>query len=71
MKLNKKYTIELEESLVKSAIKATGKNFTDTVRQGLRIIASTKAYKELSKMRGTVDLGINVRAIRKDKRDLR
>jgi hypothetical protein len=71
MKANKKYTLELEEALVKSAVKATGKSFTDTVRQGLRIIASTQAYRELSKMRGTVDLEIDAREIRKNKRDMR
>ncbi|MDZ4676507.1 MAG: hypothetical protein SGI74_03270 [Oligoflexia bacterium] len=71
MKANKKYTLELEESLVKSAVKATGKSFTDTVRQGLKILASTEAYRELSKMRGTVDLELDVKAMRKHKRDLR
>ncbi|MBI2027153.1 MAG: hypothetical protein HYS98_05040 [Deltaproteobacteria bacterium] len=68
---NKKYTIELEESLVKSAVKATGKNFTDTVRQGLKIVAAARAYQELSKMRGAFDLELDVKGLRKDKRDLR
>lgn len=71
MKPNKKYTLELDEGLVKSAIKATGKSFTDTVRQGLRILASTEAYRELAKLRGSVDLELNVKDLRKDKRDLR
>lgn len=71
MKANKKYTVELEESLVKSAVRATGKSFTDTVRQGLRILAASEAYSELSKMRGTVDLDLDVKKMRKDKRDLR
>ena len=71
MKTSRKYTIELEESLVKSAVKATGKSFTDTVRQGLKILASTEAYRELSKLRGTVDLALDVKELRKDKRDLR
>lgn len=71
MKASKKYTIELEETLVKSALKASGKNFTETVRQGLRLLASSEAYRELAKMKGTVDLGINVKELRKDKRDLR
>ncbi len=71
MKAHKKYTLELEETLVRSAIKATGSSFTDTVRQGLKVIASTEAYRELSKMRGTVDLELDVKKIRKDKRDLR
>jgi hypothetical protein len=67
----KKYTLELDESLVKSAVKATGKSFTDTVRQGLKILAAAEAYRELSKMRGTVDLELDVKKMRKDKRDLR
>jgi len=71
MKTSRKYTIELEEDLVQSAVKATGRNFTDTVRQGLRLLAATEAYEELSKMRGTVDLELDVKSLRKNKRDLR
>lgn len=71
MRASKKYTLELEESLVKAAVKSTGKSFTDTVRQGLKILSSAEAYRQLSKMRGTVDLELDVQEIRKDKRDLR
>ena len=71
MKSSKKYTLELEEELVKSALKSTGRNFTDTVRQGLRLLASSEAYHELAKMRGIVDLEIDSKKIRKSKRDLR
>jgi hypothetical protein len=71
MKANKKYTLELEETLVNSAVQATGKSFTDTVRQGLRILASSEAYRELAKMRGKIDLDLDVRKLRKGKRDLR
>ncbi len=70
MKATRKYTLELDEALVKSAVKATGKNFTDTVRQGLRILSSTEAYSELSKMFGTVDLELDAKELRKNKRDL-
>ncbi|MBI4403488.1 MAG: hypothetical protein HY537_04970 [Deltaproteobacteria bacterium] len=71
MRASKKYTVELEEALVKSAVRSTGKSFTETVRQGLKILASTEAYRELSKMRGTVDLQLDIREIRKNKRDQR
>ncbi len=64
MKTNKKYTLELEESLVKSAVQTTGKSFTETVRQGLKILASAKAYKELASMKGAVDLGLDVSSLR-------
>lgn len=69
MKSNKKYTIELDPALVKNAIKATGKNFTETIRQGLKILAAAEAYHTLAKMQGSVDLGINLKELRKDKRD--
>lgn len=71
MKSNKKYTLELDESLVKSALKATGKNFTETVRQGLKIVASAESYQALSEMRGKLDLVLDTKALRKDRRDLR
>ena len=64
----KKYTLELEEELVKSAVKVTGTSFTDTVRQGLRILSATAAYEELAKFKGTVDLAIDVKKLRRDKR---
>lgn len=69
MRTHRKYTLELDESLVKSATQATGKSFTDTVRQGLKILASSEAYRELGKMRGTVDLGLDVKTLRKSRRD--
>lgn len=71
MKAHKKYTLELDEGLVKTATRATGKSFTETVRQGLKILAATQAYRSLEKMRGGVDLEIDAKALRKDKRDLR
>jgi hypothetical protein len=71
MKVSRKYTVELEESLVQSAVKATGKSITDTVRQGLKILAATEAYRELAKMRGVANLQLDVKDLRKDKRDLR
>jgi hypothetical protein len=71
MKANKKYSLELEEDLVRSATKATGKGFTETVRQGLRVLAAADSYKELLKLRGSIDLQLDVKALRKNKRDLR
>ena len=64
MKTNKKYTLELDESLVKSAIHSTQKNFTETVRQGLKILAAAKAYRELSTMKGTVNLELDISKLR-------
>lgn len=71
MKATKKYTVELDESLVKSAIKATGQSFACTVRQGLKILAAAEAYKELAKLGGSIDLQLDVKELRRDKRDLR
>ena len=70
MRPAKKYTLELDESLVKAALKSTGLNFTETVRQGLGILASSLAYRELSKLHGSVDLEIDSKKLRKNKRDL-
>jgi hypothetical protein len=71
MKSNRKYTLELDESMVRLATKATGKSFTDTVRQGLKILISANAYNQLAEMHGTVDLQLDTKKIRKDKHDLR
>jgi hypothetical protein len=71
MKKTRKYTLELDEALVQSAVKASGRSFTETVRQGLKLVSSADVYARLLEARGTVDLKLDVKKMRRDKRDLR
>jgi len=70
-RLKRKYTLELDIELVDRALKASHKNFTDTVKEGLRILAASHAYEAVLAMEGTMrDLEIDIKELRKEKRDL-
>ncbi|MEK7791483.1 MAG: hypothetical protein AAB309_07660 [Deltaproteobacteria bacterium] len=62
----KKVTLQLPRNLIQEAQKATGDNLTATVRKGLRIVAASRAYEELLKLKGKVRLQINLEDLRKD-----
>ncbi len=50
----RKITVEVSDDLLKSAQSFTGEGVTETVRQGLKQLASARAQKELLAMRGKV-----------------
>lgn len=63
----KKITVQLPEQLLEDALKASGENLTETIRQALTLIAASKAYKDLRALRGKVKLGINLTELRRDR----
>jgi hypothetical protein len=64
----KKVTMFLPEDLLKVAQKATGEGLTPTVRKGLELIAAQTAFDGLRKLRGSIDLKLNVKTLRTDKK---
>jgi len=42
----KKITIQISETLLKNAQEQTGMGITETVRRGIKLLASVKAYNE-------------------------
>jgi hypothetical protein len=54
MQTPRKITVEVPPDLLKRAQQASGKGITQTVRAGLQLIAASRAYDDLLKMRGKV-----------------
>ena len=63
----KKVTMFLPEDLLKVAQRATGEGLTPTVRRGLELLAAQTAFEGLRKLRGSLDLKLDVKALRTDK----
>ena len=63
----RKITVHVPEGLLKKAQQETREGVTETVRQGLRLVAASRAYERLRRMRGTVRLAIDVDELRRDR----
>lgn len=63
----RKITLEVPEELLERALAASGEGITQTVRQGLQLVAAGRAYEELRRLRGKVRLGIDLEALREDR----
>ncbi|MCL4818636.1 MAG: hypothetical protein KJ067_05825 [Vicinamibacteria bacterium] len=63
-----KVTIEVPADLLRRARRSTGEGITATVRRGLELVAARNAYEELRKLRGKVDLGLDLEELRRDRR---
>jgi hypothetical protein len=61
----------LSEELIRRAQRSTGQGLTPTIRRGLEILAASDAYNDLRSMKGEVDLKIDQKSMRKDRRGLR
>lgn len=64
----RKITVHVPEALLKQAQRETGEGVTETVRQGLSLVAASSAYERLRRMRGTVRLAIDLDEVRADRR---
>jgi hypothetical protein len=54
METDRKITVEVPEELLEKAQQAIGGGITETVRTGLRLVAASKTYAQLRKLRGKV-----------------
>jgi Arc/MetJ-type ribon-helix-helix transcriptional regulator len=64
----KKVTVHLPERLLRKAQQSTGKGVTDTIRDGLRLVAAGDAYRKLQRLRGTVKFSADLGKLREDRR---
>lgn len=64
----RKITVHVPVDLLKKAQRETGEGVTETVRQGLTLVAASRAYDRLRRMRGTVRLAIDLDDLRADRR---
>jgi Arc/MetJ-type ribon-helix-helix transcriptional regulator len=63
----RKITVHLPEELLRKAQQSTGKGVTDTIRDGLRLVAAGDAYRTLHRLRGKVKFSVNLRRLREDR----
>jgi hypothetical protein len=63
----RKVTVEIPEQLLRSAQQTTGKGITATIREGLQLVAASRAYDELRKMRGKVSFSVDLTDLRADR----
>ena len=64
----RKITVHVPEDLLEKAQRETGEGVTETVRQGLTLVAASRAYDRLRRMRGSVRLAIDLEDLRADRR---
>ena len=63
----KKITVHVPGGLLEKARRETGEGITETVRQGLRLVAAGVTYRKLRKLRGKVKIEIDLRELREDR----
>ena len=68
MKTAKKITVQIPESLLKKAQKATGSGITPTIRQALQLVAAGRAYAKLRRLKGKVKFSLDLKPLREDRR---
>jgi hypothetical protein len=62
-----KITVHVDQALLQRARKRTGKGVSDTIREGLTLVAAGAAYQKLRALRGRVKFSVDVRALREDR----
>ena len=63
----RKITVHVPEELLDRAQRASGQGVTDTVRQGLRLVAAADTFRSIAKLRGTVKFSIDPARLRDDR----
>lgn len=67
MSAPRKVTVEIPADLLRRAQKSTGEGITGTIRQGLELVAASRAYEELRRLKGRVSFSIDWRKLREDR----
>jgi hypothetical protein len=63
----RKITVEIPESLLEKAQRASGAGITQTVRTGLQLLAASQAYDRLRKLRGKVRFSRTFEELKEDR----
>ena len=61
-----KITVHVPKVLLARAREASGSGITETVRQGLHLVATRVAYRKLRALRGKVRFDLNMKRLRED-----
>jgi hypothetical protein len=63
----RKITVHIPEDLLERAQQSSGQGITETVRQGLRLVAAGDTFRRVSKLRGTVRFSVDLARLREDR----
>jgi hypothetical protein len=63
----RKITLFVPDDLLEAAQRSTGQGVTETVRQGLRLVAAGETFRRISKLRGRVKFSVNLARLREDR----
>jgi hypothetical protein len=67
MDAQRKVTVHLPKDLLVQAQRASGQGITETLRQGLRLVAAGETFRRVSMLRGRVKFSTDVRQLREDR----
>ena len=63
----RKITVHVPEDLLDRAQASSGQGITETVRQGLRLVAAGETFRRVAKLRGTVRFSVDLTQLREDR----
>ena len=64
---DRKITVHIPEDLLDRAQKSSGQGVTETVRQGLRLVAAGDTFRRVAKLRGRVKFSLDLARLREDR----
>ena len=65
--IERKITVMIPEDLLDAAQRTSGQGITETVRQGLRLVAAGETFRRVSKLRGSVRFSVDLKRLRQDR----
>jgi hypothetical protein len=63
----RKITVHVPEELLERAQRSTGQGITETVRQGLRLVAAADTFRSIARLRGKVKFSVDLKRLRDDR----
>ena len=67
MNTARKITVEVPDELLQRAQDASGLGITQTVRTGLKLVAASRSYERLRKLRGKVKFSKTAEELKRDR----
>jgi hypothetical protein len=67
MNAERKITVHVPEDLLARAQKSSGQGITETIRQGLRLVAAGETFRQVARLRGTVRFSLDLDRLREDR----
>jgi hypothetical protein len=64
----RKITVHVPEDLLERAQKSSGQGITETVRQGLRLVAAGETFRRVAQLRGAVRFSVDLNRLREDRK---